>query len=164
MWRCAQELFNVLWSSQISKGIFKQLSRHGNFNCTIKGSWQDHYTPVVFKYEDGKKNCPSYSFCMPTYFTCDFLTYAGIEIDIFDILCSHPMKSMGAISSFVTNALCDLSRCSVVPDAHPDQKETQTIFQTSAGWARRWIYAQWVHHQAAAEGAIGPPEPQRPTS
>lgn len=33
-------------------------------------------------------------------------------------------------ASVVTNPLYAPSRCSVVPDAHPDKKETQTLLQT----------------------------------
>lgn len=52
----------------------------------------------------------------------------------------------------------------MVPHAHSDQKEAQTLFQTPAGGARGRIHAERVHYQAAAEGALRPTEPQRPTS
>ena len=66
---------------------------------------------------------------MSTCITCDFLDMQEYKY-INSTSCA---ATQYLILKIVTNPLCDPSRCSVVPDAHPDQKETQTLFQTSAG-------------------------------
>ena len=55
------------------------------------------------------------------------------------------------------------SRCPLVPDAHPDPQEAEALFEATAGRAGGRVHAERVHHQAAAEGAVRPAQPQRPT-